>query len=62
MRRWSRAAKVTAVEAMLGVMFAVGVGLIVGAIHTVAGVGAGLLAFSVIAFLFVVALERGNVG
>ena len=52
----------TAVEVMLAIMFAVGVGLIVGAIHTVAGVGAGLLAFSVIAFLFVVALERGNVG
>ena len=62
MRRWSRAAKVTAVEALLGVMFSVGVGLIVGAIHTTAGVGAGLVAFSVIAFLFVVALERGNAG
>ena len=52
----------TAVEVVLGVMFSAGVGLIVGAVSTVAGVRAGLLAFSVIAFLFVVALERDSAG
>ena len=58
--RVSRAVWVTVVEAVLAVMFSVGVGLMVGALSSSAGIGAGLLAFSVIAFFFVVAFERSG--
>jgi hypothetical protein len=58
--------KVTAVqwvliiEVVLALTLSVGVGLIVGAFSASAGIGAGLLAFSAIGFLFVIAWERGN--
>lgn len=58
--RLSKAGWITVVEGVLAVMFSTGVGLVVGAVSSTAGIGAGLLALSVIAFFFVVAYERGG--
>ena len=50
--------KVLAAEVVCAVVFAVGVGLVVGAVDATAGVGAGLLALAVSGFAFVLAWER----
>ena len=41
------------------VLLAVGVGLLVGAWSTVAGVGAGLAVFALVGFVLVIAYEKG---
>lgn len=48
------------IEVLLLLTASAGVGLLVGAWNTVAGVGAGLLVGSLIGFLLVVAFERGK--
>ena len=59
-RKSTTAERVLIIEVVLALTLSVGVGLIVGAFSASAGIGAGLLAFSVIGFLFVIAWERGN--
>jgi hypothetical protein len=59
-RKPTTAERVLIIEVVLALTLSVGVGLIVGAFSASAGIGAGLLAFSVIGFLFVIAWERGN--
>jgi hypothetical protein len=59
-RKSTTADRVLIIEVVLALTLSVGVGLIVGAFSASAGIGAGLLAFSVIGFLFVIAWERGN--
>ncbi len=56
----SQQMRVAIVEAMLAVIFAAGLGLIIGAIHPVAGIGAAMLAVSVIGMGFVLAADRGD--
>jgi hypothetical protein len=59
-RKPTSAQRVLIIEVVLALTLSVGVGLIVGAFSASAGIGAGLLAFSAIGFLFVIAWERGN--
>lgn len=56
----SQQMRVAIVEAMLAVIFAAGLGLIIGAIHLVAGIGAAMLAVAVIGMGFVLAADRGD--
>lgn len=56
----SQQMRVAIVEAMLAVIFAAGLGLIIGAIHPVAGIGAAMLAVAVIGMGFVLAADRGD--
>lgn len=56
----SKPMKVALVEALLAVIFAAGLGLIIGAIHPVAGIGSAMLAVSVIGMGFVLAADRGD--
>lgn len=50
---------VAVLELVLMVLLAVGVGLLVGAWSTVAGVGAGLAVFALVGFVLVIAYEKG---
>lgn len=56
----SKPMKVVLVEALLAVIFAAGLGLIIGAIHPVAGIGSAMLAVAVIGMAFVLAADRGD--
>ena len=56
----SQQMRVAIVEAMLAVIFAAGLGLIIGSIHPVAGIGAAMLAVAVIGMGFVLAADRGD--
>lgn len=59
-RRPNTATTIAVVEAILSVIFAAGLGLIIGAIHPVAGVGAAMVAVGVIGMGFVLAADRGD--
>jgi hypothetical protein len=50
--------RVLVVEVVCALVFAVGVGLVVGSVDATAGVGASLLALAVSGFAFVLAWER----
>jgi hypothetical protein len=59
-KRLKPATVVAIIEAILSGIFAVGVGLIIGAFHPVAGVGAAMVAVGVIGIGFVLAADRGD--
>lgn len=59
-QRLKPATIVAIVEAILSVIFAAGLGLIIGAIHPIAGVGAAMVAIGVIGMGFVLAADRGD--
>jgi|DEB19_MinimDraft_3_1074340.scaffolds.fasta_scaffold103198_2 hypothetical protein len=59
-QRLKPATIVAIVEAILSGIFAAGLGLIIGAIHPIAGVGAAMVAIGVIGMGFVLAADRGD--
>jgi hypothetical protein len=59
-RRFDSALIVVVMEVLLAGIFATGVGLIIGAIHPVAGIGAACVAVGVIGMAFVLAADRGD--
>jgi hypothetical protein len=59
-QRLKPATIVAIVEAILSGIFATGLGLIIGAIHPIAGVGAAMVAIGVIGMGFVLAADRGD--
>jgi hypothetical protein len=59
-QRLKPATIVAIIEAILSGIFAAGLGLIIGAIHPIAGVGAAMVAIGVIGMGFVLAADRGD--
>lgn len=59
-QRLKPATIVAIVEAILSGIFATGLGLIIGAIHPIAGVGAAMVAIGVLGMGFVMAADRGD--